>query len=359
MLKLPLLQAAWVANLLLASAELGPPPWAARVSGAVPVLVAATQTEILWYPLNSATVRDAEGNTAILMRAQSCPDVNTNTTDTAFVSYTNGSSWASLGPQPVQERLCYPYPPGSASSVMCLPSVDAGLDHSASASQNSTSRFLGTVWELRAGNLAKDLNRTAVPITFDYSAAPPRLLPPQGSFMTMFSDGVGAVDAGGKGVLLPIMAAAQPKPPPRLTAACRRMVVSLCPGVQVHGAVCSACILAHAAQLSNGHCPPAIDAANYAYYCSPGTPLPDMLFTSEDGLHFSYRSSVRDPASHISGATDTGSENALLRLGDGRLMIVMRCERTFLATDPPPSSVINCAPNKAVQADSALGAVVR
>ena len=108
------------------SAGSSPPPTAGSVSAATPVLVAATQTSILWYPLNSATLHGADGASAILMRAQSCPDVNTNTTDSAFVSYSNGSAWSELGSQPVQERLCYPYPLSSRSSVMCLPSVDAG-----------------------------------------------------------------------------------------------------------------------------------------------------------------------------------------------------------------------------------------
>ena len=45
---------------------------------------------------------------------------------------------------------------------------------------------------------------------------------------------------------------------------------------------------------------------------------------SSDGLHWSFRSMVRDPASAISGAVNSGDENALLRLGDGRLMMVMR-----------------------------------
>jgi hypothetical protein len=295
---------------------------AASVRGAVPVLVAATQTQILWYPLNSATL-NADGVSAILMRAQSCPDVNTNTTDTAFVSYDNGSSWALLGPQPVQERICYPFPPGSTDQVMCLPSVDAGLGDATSSGSSTT--FLGTIWALEGGNLARGVNRSAVPVTIDYRGAPPL---PAGTFMTMFTDGVAAADQSAGGLLMPLMSAAQPRPAAGMTAACRAKVVELCPGVQVHGAQCFACIFAHAKQLEAAHCPAAAGNAssvpNYAYYCAPGTPLPNMLLHSSDGLHWSFRSVVRDPASAISGAVDSGDENALLRLGDGRLMMVMR-----------------------------------
>ena len=295
----------------------------ASVRGAVPVLVAATQTQILWYPLNSATLTNADGLSAILMRAQSCPDVNTNTTDTAFVSYTNGSSWALLGPQPVQERLCYPFPPSSTIQVMCLPSVDAGLDDATSDPDSAT--FLGTIWALEGGNLRKDVNHTAVSVTFDFSGAAP--LPP-GTFRTTFTDGVAAADQTGRALLLPLMAAAQPKPPVGMTAACRALVVELCPGVQVHGSSCFACIISNAEQLEAAHCPATMgnltSVPNYAYYCSPGTPLPNMIFHSIDGLHFTFRSTVRDTTSPISAAVDSGDENALLRLGDGTLMMVMR-----------------------------------
>ena len=317
------------------SAGSSPPPTAGSVDAATPVLVAATQTSILWYPLNSATLHGADGASAILMRAQSCPDVNTNTTDSAFVSYSNGSAWSELGSQPVQERLCYPYPLSSRSSVMCLPSVDAGLDQASSSPGSAT--FLGTLWQLRGGNLAKDPNRTAVAVKFDYRAAPPL---PAGSFMTMFMDGVSVPDASGKGVLMPVMAAAQPRPPAGLTAACRAEVVRLCPGVQVHGAQCFACVHAHAAELHAASCPAVTsNASNYAYYCDPGKPLPDMIFESSDGLSFTYRSSVRSPSSAIHAALETGSENALLRLSDGRLMMVMRYDYAdyIPSHDPMPA----------------------
>ena len=68
------------------------PPYPATVSAGVPTLVAATQTQILWYPLLSYTFTSPGGHPAILMRAQSCGDVNTDTTDTAFVSYDDGST---------------------------------------------------------------------------------------------------------------------------------------------------------------------------------------------------------------------------------------------------------------------------
>ena len=50
------------------------------------------------------------------MRAQTSPDVDTNTTDTAFVSHDNGSHWAALGPQGEQERT-------GEGSVILAPSV--------------------------------------------------------------------------------------------------------------------------------------------------------------------------------------------------------------------------------------------
>ena len=287
-----MLASAAVLLALPATASQGTSLPAAMVRGATPVLVAATQTEILWYPLNSATLTSSDGaDSAILMRAQTCPDVNTNTTDSAFVSYDNGSSWALLGPQPVQERICYPFPPGAVDSVMCLPSIDEGHSNPGEAT------FLGTVWQLKGGNLATQPNHNAVAVRFTYPAA----LLPQGTFMTMFTDGVSVPDNSTKGVLMPMLASAQPLPPPGLTAACRALVGTLCPGVQVHGAVCSACVLAHAAQLAAARCPTA-NVSNYAYYCDPGKPLPNMLMHSTDGLQFTYRSSVREPSSHIAGA---------------------------------------------------------
>jgi hypothetical protein len=155
------------------------PPYPATVSAGVPTLVAATQTQILWYPLLSHTFTSPGGHPAILMRAQSCGDVNTDTTDTAFVSYNNGSSWALLGPQAVQERLCYEYPPGEPSSAMCLPSTNAGLATQTTAAPGMAV-FKGTQWELRGGNLASV--GTAIAVSFNFSAAPS--VPP-GTFMTM------------------------------------------------------------------------------------------------------------------------------------------------------------------------------
>ena len=65
----------------------------ATVQAAAPVLVAETQSEILWYPLNSHTLYDSDV-AAIFVRAQTSPDVDLVTTDAGFVSYDNGTTWA-------------------------------------------------------------------------------------------------------------------------------------------------------------------------------------------------------------------------------------------------------------------------
>ena len=303
-------------------------PRAAVVRAGAPVLVAETQQDILWYPLNSHTLTSGNGvagtarAAAILVRAQTSPDVNTNTTDAAFASYDNGSTWAPLGPQGMQERICYGHPPGATASVMCLQSADHSQVDSGANATRGVATFLGSIWELSSsGRLTKRPGGAEVPVHFDYTAAGPLL--PAGTFMTLFTDGVGAGDGEG-GVLVPLLAAAQPNPPPGLTQACRQLVVATCPGVQVHGAGCHACLKRHAAAFASRSCPDATVAANYAYYCDPGTSLPNMVFASGDGLSFRYRSQVRDTRSPISGAVDSGDENALIRLGDGRLMMVLR-----------------------------------
>ena len=281
-----------------------PLPPLATVSAGVPTLVAATQTQILWYPLLSHTFISPAGNPAILTRAQSCGDVNTDTTDTAFVSYDNGSSWALLGPQPAQERLCYEYPPGEPSSAICLPSTNAGLAMQSTAAPG-VAVFNGTQWALRSGNLGTV--DASVAVTFNFSLAPPL---PAGTFMTLFSDGVTAQSRDGRAILIPVMSAAQPLPPSGMSAACKRLIVKLCPGLQVHGPPCHNCTVNHAQQLRAANCPDPAISGRYSYFCDPGKPLPNMIMTSEDGLHFQYVGSVTDPGSLISAAVASGSESA-------------------------------------------------
>ena len=77
----------------------------ATVQAAAPVLVAETQAEILWYPLNSHTLYDGDV-AAIFVRAQTSPDVDLVTTDAGFVSYDNGTTWAVSQPSsPVSSSL--------------------------------------------------------------------------------------------------------------------------------------------------------------------------------------------------------------------------------------------------------------
>ena len=64
-------------------------------------------------------------------------------------------------------------------------------------------------------------------------------------------------------------------------------------------------------------------AVDGALQCK-GTGLPNMIFVSDDGLKFHYRSQVVDATSPINGAINSSDENALVRLGDGRMMMVMR-----------------------------------
>jgi hypothetical protein len=72
-------------------------------------------------------------------------------------------------------------------------------------------------------------------------------------------DGVTAKSRDGTTILMPVMSAAQPLPPARMSAACKRLVVVLCPGLQVHGPPCYNCTANHAEQLRAAKCPdPAI-----------------------------------------------------------------------------------------------------
>jgi hypothetical protein len=211
-----------------------------RVTLSPPTLVAATQTEILWYPLNGHKLQPKEngGPAAMLIRAQTSGDVNTGTTDAAFVSYTDGSSWAAAGPQPAQLRTCYPYPPTDPSTALCLPTINADTTHGDQSSA-FTATFPGTVWALVNGSVFR--RPGLVNATFDYSAAPAAARGPPGTSLALMTDGVSAAAAasapgGAAGeLLLPLMATAQPLPPAGLTAECRAKTMDLCPGVDSRG----------------------------------------------------------------------------------------------------------------------------
>ena len=169
------------------------------------------------------------------------------------------------------------------------------------------------MWRLRAGRLAPDPQ----PVRVRFSGMPPSVR--AGS--SLFSDGVSAPAADGVGLLLMVVASWRPPPPPSLTAACRALLPRLCPGVEVHGPACDACVAAHAPQLADAGCP--TSNLSYAWYCAEGTTLPDMVFYSMDGLAWAFRGALATPmVPHL------GGENALLRLGDGTLMVVFRYDWT-------------------------------
>jgi hypothetical protein len=171
-----------------------------------PVVVASAST-LLYYPMNQHVFLDhsGAGPPAIMLRAQTSPDVDLPCADTAFVSYTNGSSWQP-GPLEVgtgkygahvQKRVCYANPAagggdGMTDTALCLPYArDATANcHDArlSAAQrtrcarrgrndNSSSppretwpmnvQYNGTVWHYRGGTLAPVAGTVdSVPVTF-------------------------------------------------------------------------------------------------------------------------------------------------------------------------------------------------
>ena len=113
------------------------------IEGDVPVLVGSStprgsratvpsnsSSGLLYFPMLSHRFVEAGGaSEAILLRAQTSPDLDLPCSDATFVSYDNGSSWAPTGRRncaqgscvAVQKRVCYPYPPGAADRALCLP----------------------------------------------------------------------------------------------------------------------------------------------------------------------------------------------------------------------------------------------
>jgi hypothetical protein len=144
-----------------------PPSELSLVPDAVPSLVAETSA-LLYYPLlqhvfHTATSGNSSGasvepTAAILLRAQTSPDVDVPCSDSTFVSY-DGRTWQPTVPESgtskygphVQKRLCYAYPPsisGRSDSALCLPYArDAARD---GPSAPLTADFAGTVWRLNS-----------------------------------------------------------------------------------------------------------------------------------------------------------------------------------------------------------------
>ena len=101
---------------------------------------AADDGLLLYFPLLSHTFVDGHGSSAIMLRAQISADLDLPCSDAVFVSYSNGSdgSWSPAGEgncvqghcEQVQKRTCYPYPLGARDSALCLPYArDVGAPH--------------------------------------------------------------------------------------------------------------------------------------------------------------------------------------------------------------------------------------
>ena len=260
------------ADLLPLAGGLPPGGSITLVPDSAPTLVAEASS-LLYYPLLQHTFFGTSSSSpmpaAILLRAQTSPDVDVPCSDATFVSYDAGRSWRASTPETgtgkygphVQKRACFPFPlsPGRGTptdSALCLPYArDAARDTHGAA---LTADFAGTLWRFNAtaGELA--------PVEGQIDALPVKFSDP---FMALgsrrYTDGNGAVRmADGSGWLLPLYA----------TDGIHRQTM----------------------------------------------PLAIHIYNSTDMLHWQFRARV--------GRDFLASENSMVRLGDSRLMLVFRSE---------------------------------
>ena len=182
-----------------------------------PVLVAQAGT-LLYYPLLQHVFGNHSSDPAILLRAQTSPDVDVPCADATFVSFDSGATWQPSAPEVgtskygphVQKRVCYPYPlsssitPGEDSagdSALCLPYArDAAVNSPGAA---LTSEFLATLWRRNATtNVLQPVDGTVDKIAVRFSDPFMRL----GS--RRYTDGNALPTLNGSGWLLTLYATA-------------------------------------------------------------------------------------------------------------------------------------------------------
>lgn len=234
------------------------------VPDSAPVLVAQAST-LLYYPMLQHVFHNNTAS-AILLRAQTSPDVDIPCADATFVSYTGGETWQPSAPEVgtskygphVQKRVCYPYPPSNldGDSALCLPYArDAAAD---SAGAALSIDFAGTIWRRNA------TTGTLAPVA-------------------------GTVDA----------VTAKFTGDPHLVLGSRRY--------------------------TDGNVLPTVDNSGFliTLYSTPGVhkqemPLSIHVYNSSDLLTWQFRARL--------GKEYLASENWMVRLKDGRIMMVFRSE---------------------------------
>jgi hypothetical protein len=160
--------------LQFATGSSAPPP-AVQVGAGPPVMVGNRTGQRLWFP-NTMVALGGDAR-VVMLRAQTTSDLD-NASDAVFISRDLGTSWRHFSDEPVQKRMCTPYPlelvggdNDATSADLCIPYEFAPRNGSTTATR------LGSVWVTFAnGSVASPLT-DSVPVHVQTPPIPHSVVP--------------------------------------------------------------------------------------------------------------------------------------------------------------------------------------